>query len=103
MPDEPLRRAYEERSRDLLDARTGLAEAVAALTAELRARRDEIASVLGENDALRGLAERSEREAAAQQQRAEAAEAALAAVRGMRIVRYSAPARRLVYRLRSLR
>jgi septal ring factor EnvC (AmiA/AmiB activator) len=108
--DETLRRAYDERSRDLLEARTSLAEAVAMLTSELRARREEVASLAGENDSLREHLQRAQAEAAAQRERADAAEVerdrlrtTVARIRGMKVVRYAAPARRLILRLRSRR
>jgi hypothetical protein len=65
--DEDLRRAYESRSRDLVETRTALGDAVAALTAELELRRQETAqaiaerdAALAENHALRERAEHAE-------------------------------------------
>jgi len=109
--------AYEERTKQLYDARGAIAEAVAALTAELeqrrreavtlreeaRALRDELDSAVTDNRALR-------EEVEAQRLRMAALEEALAktrrdveAFRNMKVVRWSAPARRIVYRLRARR
>jgi hypothetical protein len=49
--NENLRRAYEARSRDLVETRTTLGDAVAALTAELELRRRETAQAIAERDA----------------------------------------------------
>jgi chromosome segregation ATPase len=50
---ELLRQVVDVRSRDLVDARVGLAQAVAALTGELDARRVQAESALAECSALR--------------------------------------------------
>lgn len=108
-PDKPndssaaLRRAYDERTIQLHDARGALAEAVAALTVELARRREESAALLDER-------ERAFRENRALRERAGELEAALEAARTratvlaeMKVVRYTAWPRRLVYRLRARR
>lgn len=98
-----LRRAYDERTVQLHDARGALAEAVAALTVELARRREESASLLDERD-------RAVRENRALRERAGELEAALKAAQTratvlaeMKVVRYTAWPRRLVYRLRARR
>jgi hypothetical protein len=87
-----LRLAYEARSRQLLEARAALAESaeqLAAVTTErdsLRAERD---SLQAERDALRVQLERERIE--------------FATVRDSKLMRWSAPLRRAVYRLRARR
>jgi hypothetical protein len=102
-----LRQAWELRSRDLVEARVGLAQAVAALTEELEARRCEAQAAQAEVAALREHADRDR--AALEQQRAEIGQltarlerstADLAQLRGRRVLRYATAARRLAGGLR---
>jgi predicted nuclease with TOPRIM domain len=51
-PPDGLREAYERRTDQLHEARSALAEAVAALTAELRDRREEAEAIRNDNRAL---------------------------------------------------
>lgn len=63
MPDTPgersdeLSEAYEQRTKQLHEARGALAEAVATLTAELRVRREESEAIRTDNRALHEQAE----------------------------------------------
>jgi chromosome segregation ATPase len=95
--------AYEERTRQLHDARGALAEAVAALTVELGHRREEAAELreqrdlaLRDNDALR-------REVEARGERMVELEEVIRTLRNMKVVRWSASLRGIVYRLRRWR
>jgi septal ring factor EnvC (AmiA/AmiB activator) len=110
-PDaEILRQAWEVRSRDLVEARVGLAQAVAALTEELATRRREAEAAQAEIAALRehvardGAAmrerHRATRELEAQLERARAD---LETLRERRALRYAAVARRLAGGLRARR
>ena len=88
--------AYEERTKQLHEARGALAEAVAALTVELGQRRAEAAALHEDNEALRNEVEaRGERMAALEQ--------VVASFQKMKVVRWSAPVRGIVYRLRARR
>ena len=105
-----LSAAYEERTNQLHDARGALAEAVAALTVELTQRRSEAAAFREERDraVADSLAQREEVDR--QRERIGSLEQALgqaretvAAFEQMKVVRWSEPASRFVYRLRARR
>ncbi|TMK39873.1 MAG: hypothetical protein E6G56_09530 [Actinobacteria bacterium] len=115
--EDAMRRAWEARSRGLLDARIGLAETIQALTDELQGRRSEAQLAAAQRDAamaesqgLKARAAHAEQQIHAQQQRLaalagelERALADLGALRGSKVVRYTAPIRRLAYRVRARR
>jgi predicted RNase H-like nuclease (RuvC/YqgF family) len=109
--------AYEQRTKQLYDARTALAEAVSALRTELAQRCEEVAALGAERDQAR-LDHRAEcqrsaaldLEAQALRTRVAALEAELldarelvAAVRNLKVVRWTAWPRRWVYRWRARR
>jgi RNA polymerase-interacting CarD/CdnL/TRCF family regulator len=93
---DPLAKAYEQRNMQLNDARIALAEVVSALTAELTARTQERDQGLQENRALRDRVEVLEHELLA-------AQGDIAALRGMKVVRWTARPRRLVNQIRARR
>ncbi|MEA2193839.1 MAG: hypothetical protein QOG42_273 [Solirubrobacteraceae bacterium] len=97
-----LRQAWETRSRDLVETRVGLAQAIAALTDELDARRRQAEAAQAEIAALREHAERDRRaldELTAQLQRAHAE---LALLRRPGRSSHAANARRLIGRIRRI-
>ncbi len=95
-PDSPMAMAYEERTKQLYDARAALSGAVSALTAELvDARR--ILDGLREQERL--LREHIEMLV----QRIGTLEGELAVMRNMKVVRWTARPRKIVYRLRARR
>jgi uncharacterized coiled-coil DUF342 family protein len=110
-----LSEAYENRTRQLHEARGALAEAVAALTTELGRRRTEMDVLAAEASAVRDERDRAvtdnqalRAEVEAQRSRIADLEAGLeqvrdqlAAVQNMKVVRWTGPPRRLVYRLRA--
>jgi chromosome segregation ATPase len=94
-----LRLAYEARSRQLLEARAALAESaeqLAAVTTERDALRAERDSLRAERDSLQ-----AERDALRVQLERERIE--FATVRDSKLMRWSAPLRRAVYRVRARR
>ena len=119
-PDQ-LAKAYEQRTTQVHEARGALADAVSALRLELEQQREQAAKLHDENAALREdnhalredthnvhqHAERLTSELHQQRERAEGLEAELSStrkllddLRGMKVVRWTAGPRRLVYRLR---
>ena len=95
-PQDALTGAYEERTRQLYDARGALSEAVSALTLELsrlREQHDEAGTQ------IRALREQQE----AHRQRTAALEAELAVMRNMKVVRWTKLPRAIVYRWRARR
>ena len=105
-----VRRAYDERTIQLHEARGALGEAVAALTAELASRREESGSLSSERDRAVREAGALRSEVVTLQSRVAELEAALALERrkvtelqGMKVVRYTKVPRRLVYRWRAKR
>jgi uncharacterized coiled-coil DUF342 family protein len=118
-PDEQraLSAAYEERTRQLHDARGAVAEAVAALTVELdqrrrdavtrleeaRALRDERDSAVADNHALRAEVEAQRLRIVALEEALAETRQVVAAFQHLKVVRWSAPARRIAYRLRARR
>lgn len=94
--DDALPRAYQERTAQLHDARTALAEAVSTLRAELVRRTEERDAATAENHALREQLSRLETALAAEQRD-------VRTLRQMKVVRWTAWPRRIVYRLRSRR
>jgi chromosome segregation ATPase len=101
-----LRLAYEARSRQLLEARAALAESaeqLAAVTTErdsLRAERD---SLRAERDSLRAERDSLQAERDALRVQLERERIEFATVRDSKLMRWSAPLRRAVYRLRARR
>jgi chromosome segregation ATPase len=116
--------AYEQRTKQLYDTRGALAEAVASLTAEVRDLRGDLERVRADNQRVRADNQRvradnqalrenahgltdslqhSHEHAAQLQAELNASEAAAAALANLKIVRWTAPVRRAVYRLRSQR
>ena len=91
-----LSAAYEQRTKELYDARGALAQAVSTLTAELSHCREERHRVLDENRGLREHAEALRAEIAAANQRT-------AAVLNLKVVRWTAWPRAVVYRMRTRR
>jgi chromosome segregation ATPase len=91
---EALANAYEQRTAQVHEARGALAQAVSALTAELSRRNDEHDRAVAELGALRERIEQVEREL-------RAAQADVAALQSMKVVRWTAVPRRIVYRMRS--
>jgi uncharacterized coiled-coil DUF342 family protein len=110
----PLAEAYERRSTQLYEARAALAEAVASLRTELKRRHEEVHALrtelaalreeaakqrdhavrfMSENNALRGDVARLEDELRRAQQ-------VISAFQGMKVVRWTAWPRSVVYRLR---
>ena len=87
--EEPISKAYEQRTKQLYEARGALSEAVSTLAAELAQCREE-------RDKLREYATSLERGIAVANDRT-------AAVLNMRAVRWTARPRALLHRLRSLR
>jgi predicted RNase H-like nuclease (RuvC/YqgF family) len=116
-PDEEpgsLADAYERRTTQLYEARGALAEAVATLEAELRRRHEEAEGLRSELAGCREYAESLEAEARKERGHAEqfrqevarleaelaVAQKVIAGLEGMKVVRWTAGPRRLVYRLR---
>jgi tRNA (mo5U34)-methyltransferase len=95
--------AYEQRTRQLHEARGALAEAVSALTTELNQRREERNQALRENRALREQADALNTEIQNLRQHWHAAHEENVAFRNMKVVRWTASPRRFVYRLRARR
>ncbi|MGZ4261515.1 MAG: hypothetical protein ACXVH3_01295 [Solirubrobacteraceae bacterium] len=93
-PDDALPRAYEERTAQLHDARTALAEAVSMLRAELVRRTQERDEATAENQALREQLGRLEAALAA-------AQLDIRTLQQMKVVRWTAWPRRIRYGLRS--
>jgi uncharacterized coiled-coil DUF342 family protein len=89
-----LRVAYTERDRQLREARGALAELVSELTEELRELRNERAGILAENRALRQEVDKQLRGVAR-------LNAQLTVLQNLKVVRWTAPVRGLVYRVRS--
>jgi len=91
-----LTTAYEERTRQLYDARGALSEAVSALTLELSRLREQHDEAQAQIQALREQEEAS-------RQRTAALEAELAVMRNMKVVRWTKMPRAIVYRWRARR
>jgi hypothetical protein len=113
----PLASAYEQRTKQLHETRSALAEAVSALTMELKQQRDEREQALVdreqaviENRGLRKQAEALDTEVQNLRHRLAALEGELQAaheltvtVRNMKVMRWTTWPRRLVDRLRARR
>lgn len=95
LPDD-LARAYEARSRQLRDAHITIAEAVSTLSAELTERSAEVRTLRDEVSSLRGQLESLSKHH-------ETLEAELRLAQNMKVVRWTAPLRRVVYRWRERR
>jgi uncharacterized coiled-coil DUF342 family protein len=102
-----LSAAYAERTKQLHDARGALAEAVAALTAELEEHRSETAALRDERDRVVAIGQAQHEELTQLRARVQSLDKALeetyrtlAEFREMKVVRWSEPVRRFVYRLR---
>ena len=101
-PDgETIRHAWDVRSRDLVEARVGLAQAVAALTEELDERRRQLAAAQAERDALLEHAESERASALELAAQLERAQAELARLRRSPPVRCARAAKRLISRVRA--
>jgi uncharacterized coiled-coil DUF342 family protein len=112
-----LSAAYAERTKQLHDARGAIAEAVSTLRAELGHRREELAAVRQEaatlrderdravtdNRALRQEVEAQRRRIAELEEGLEQTTELVAVLQNMKVVRWSGPLRRFVYRLRARR
>jgi chromosome segregation ATPase len=106
----PSATPYEERTKQVYEARGALAEAVAALTVELSQRRAEAGSLRDERDraagdirALRAELEAQHERIADLEQVVHDARDAVTALQNMKVMRWSEPVRRIVYRLRARR
>lgn len=114
---QPLAAAYEERTKQLHEARGALAEAVSTLRLELEQRREEAIALTRENGELRKLAVDHHRlavdhhklheHAQALSKEVERLEAELISaqhlievLRNMKVVRWTVRPRRLLYRMR---
>jgi hypothetical protein len=98
---DPLSAAYEQRTKELYDARGALAEAVSTLTAELSHCREERDRGLVENRGLREHAEALRAEIEKLEHGLAAANQRTAAVLNLKVVRWTAWPRTLVYRIRT--
>jgi chromosome segregation ATPase len=90
---ENLAAAYQARNRQLREAHLTLAEAVSALTDDLTDRRDEVRTLRHDVSSLREQLESLAKHHAA-------LEGQLTAAYNMKVVRWTAPLRRVVYRWR---
>lgn len=88
-----LRVAYEQRDRQLHEARGALAELVSELTEELRGLRQERDGLVHENRALRDEVDKQLRGVAQLNER-------IAVLENLKVVRWTAPARGFLYRAR---
>jgi predicted RNase H-like nuclease (RuvC/YqgF family) len=110
--DDELATAYRGRTKQLHEARSALAEAVSVLESELANRREESLALRAELDGVTAD-NRSLHEAAASEREQEGrriailedelrrARAELEVLRGMKVIRWTAWPRRLVYGLRA--
>jgi hypothetical protein len=99
-PADLLSEAYRKRTDQLYEARSTLAEAVAILKAELTEQRREARE---QSSALRQALENSQLRNQSLQAELEGALSVVSSLQQMKVVRWSAPARRCVYRFRALR
>jgi uncharacterized coiled-coil DUF342 family protein len=95
-PEVGLAAAYAERTKQVHEARAALAEGVAALTVELDERRGEVNQLRGEVQALR-----LERDALREE--VTALKRVIRTLQNMKVVRWTAPLRSVVYRTRARR
>jgi tRNA U34 5-carboxymethylaminomethyl modifying GTPase MnmE/TrmE len=109
-PGDALADAYAQRTKQLHEARGALAEAVSALTTqltqqreELRQRTDERDQALRENRSLSEHVEALDAEIQKLDEHLRTAHEQNVAFRNMKVVRWSGPPRRFVYRLRARR
>ena len=107
---DPLERAYTERTQQLHDARGAVAEAVSTLRVELNRHREEAAALRAERDQAVADNQAVRHEVEAQRNRVGVLEDELrdsreliAVLQNMKVMRWSAPVRRIVYRLRARR
>jgi regulator of replication initiation timing len=98
---DPLSAAYEQRTKDLYDARGALAEAVSTLTGELTHCREERERLLEENRGLREHAEALQAEIGKLEDGLAVANQRTAAVQNLKVVRWSAWPRAVLYRIRT--
>ena len=101
--DSPMAMAYEERTKQLYDARAALSGAVSALTAELANLRRDLDRAAVENRGLKHQERALREHIEVLVQRIEALERELAVIRNMKVLRWTAWPRRIVYRLRARR
>jgi chromosome segregation ATPase len=98
---ESLAAAYKQRTKEIYDARGALAEAVSTLTAELTHCREERDRVVDENRGLREHAEALHAEIEKLERGLAAANQRIEAVLNLRVVRWTAWPRAVVYRIRT--
>ena len=95
-PDADLARAYQQRTAQLHEARTALADVVSTIKTELARRTEELDRMAADNRALR-------EQVASLQHELELARADVRALQQMKVVRWTAWPRGVVYRLRARR
>ena len=96
-----LSTAYEQRTKELYDARGALAEAVSTLTAELSFCREERERVLEENRGLREHAKALRTEIVKLERGLADANRRTDAVLNLKVVRWTSWPRAVVYRMRT--
>jgi chromosome segregation ATPase len=96
-----LSAAYEQRTKELYGARGALAEAVATLTAELSFGREERKRMLEENRGLREHIKALEAEIEKLEHGLAAANQRTDAVLNLKVVRWTAGPRSVIYRMRT--
>lgn len=99
--DSPLAVAYEQRTRQLRDARAALAEAVSALTDELTQRREEVRGLRQHEVALSAEIQKALDYSSHLQEELRRTSELVATLQNMKVVRWTARPRRIVYRLRA--
>jgi hypothetical protein len=103
LSDDLLARAYRQRTKQLHETRSALAEAVSALAEEREARRDEAGALRAENQALCDQIGALAADSRQLRESTTALEDDVRSVRDLKVVRWTAWPRRLVYRLRARR
>ena len=103
VPSGAVATAYEQRTKQLHEARGALAEAVSALTAELNHARSERDRAQSEVAGLRDHVSALDAEIEKQRHALEVVHEQMAVIRNMKVVRWTAWPRRLVYRQRARR
>lgn len=98
-----LSAAYEQRTKELYDARGALAEAVSTLTAELNHCHQERERLLEENQGLRENAKALQAKIDKLDGSLAVADQRTAAVQNLKVVRWTAWPRAVVYRMRTRR
>jgi hypothetical protein len=98
-----LAAAYEARNKQLHETRAALAEAVSTLRTELDHRRAEAAALRDERDRAINDNRRAQQLIAEQERALKEMASVLAQFQNMKVVRWSRPLRRRVYRIRQRR